>query len=195
MQPFDSAELNRLIRSRRSVYPKQYTGEQVPRAVIEQMLENANWAPTHTKTEPWRFFVFSGEKLKEFGEWNAEVYRQITAPDKFDQAKYDKFKANPLSASHIIVICMKRQPNARIPVIEDIEAVACAVQNMYLTVTAYGYGGFWSSSGATYTEAAKEYFGLGAEDQVLGFFYVGVPNGPVADGVRGPVADKTVWVE
>jgi nitroreductase len=195
MHPFDPAELNRLIRTRRSVYPKQYTGEQIPRAVIEQMLENANWAPTHAKTEPWRFFVFAGEKLKVFGEWNAEVYRRITAPEKFDQAKYDKFRANPLTASHVIAICMKRQPNARIPVIEDIEAVACAVQNMYLTVTAYGYGGFWSSAGATYTEEAKEYFGLGTEDQVLGFFYAGVPNGPVPDGVRGPIQDKTVWVE
>ena len=30
---------------------------QVPLAVIEEALAAANWAPTHGKTEPWRFVV------------------------------------------------------------------------------------------------------------------------------------------
>ena len=36
-------------------------GAPVPRRVIERALEAANWAPTHGKTEPWRFAVFMGE--------------------------------------------------------------------------------------------------------------------------------------
>ena len=49
-----------LIKQRRSVFPKDYNGAAVPRAVIERALEAANWAPTHGKTEPWRFVVFAG---------------------------------------------------------------------------------------------------------------------------------------
>lgn len=35
------------------------------RSALEQMLEAANWAPTHGRTEPWRFVVLSGEGLQE----------------------------------------------------------------------------------------------------------------------------------
>lgn len=46
-----------LIRSRRSIFPKHMTGETVPQDSITAMLEAANWAPTHGRTEPWRFVV------------------------------------------------------------------------------------------------------------------------------------------
>ena len=35
------------------------------RSALEQMLEAANWAPTHGKTEPWRFVVLSEDGLQE----------------------------------------------------------------------------------------------------------------------------------
>ena len=68
-QPFNTSEINRLIRERRSVYPAQYSGEKVDDSIIKQMLENANWAPNHKKTEPWRFTVFSGEGLKQLAKF------------------------------------------------------------------------------------------------------------------------------
>ena len=52
-----------LIKRRRSVFPKDFSGQRVPRAALEQCLEAANWAPTHGKTEPWRFVVFEGDGI------------------------------------------------------------------------------------------------------------------------------------
>ena len=46
---------------------------------IEQMLENANWAPNHGKTEPWRFFVFEGDATTQFGKAHADLYKKHTA--------------------------------------------------------------------------------------------------------------------
>jgi nitroreductase len=60
-----------------------------------------------------------------------------------------------------------------LPEVEEIEAVACAVQNMFLTVTANGLGSYWTTAGITYFKEAKEYFGLGDNDRLLGFFYLG----------------------
>lgn len=53
----DGKQVSELIAKRRSIFPRDFTGEAVPREVIEQMLEAANWAPTHKKTQPWRFVV------------------------------------------------------------------------------------------------------------------------------------------
>ena len=72
MPIFDTTEASRLIRERRSIYPNMYSDEPVDDAVIREMLENANWAPTHRLTEPWRFVVFKGEglrKLADFSKW------------------------------------------------------------------------------------------------------------------------------
>jgi nitroreductase len=66
---------------------------------------------------------------------------------------------------------------------------------MHLTATAYGVGAYWGSGGVTYREEAKEPFGLGEDDRLLGFFYVGVPAGEMPDGARGDIADKVTWVE
>jgi len=187
---------NELLRSRRSIYPPLYSGEEVPQAVIEQMLENANWAPTHGLTEPWRFVVFSRNGLKKLADFQAELYRKVyTAQNKFDEKKYQKLQENPLLCSHIIAIGMKRDAKGKIPEIEEIEATACAVQNMYLTATAYRVGCYWGTGGVTYLEEAKSFFGLEAEDKLLGFLYIGMPKeGKWPEGRRKPVIDKVQWV-
>jgi len=196
MKKYDISEVNHLIRHRRSVFPKNFVpGKPVPDEIVEQMLENANWAPTHGRTEPWRFFVFKGDGLKTLAQQQAEIYKMHTPTEKFNEQKYEKLQRNPLLASHVIAIAMKRQESGKIPEIEEVEAVACAVQNMYLTAAAYGVGGYWGSGGITYYPEAKELFGLGEEDKLLGFFYVGVPATEPNDSHRSPIGEKTTWVD
>jgi nitroreductase len=195
-KPFDSAEINRLIKTRRSIFPAQYTGEKVPDAIIRQMLENANWAPNHKKTEPWQFVVFTGEGLKTLGNFQSAIYKE-TAEDNgnFSEEQFEKLREKPLTSSHVIAICMKRNEKAIVPETEEIEAVACAVQNMYLTATAYGVGCYWGSGGITYKEEAKESFGLSPADKLLGFLFVGVPkDGFWPEGKRGSWEEKVNWV-
>jgi nitroreductase len=189
---FDTEQVNRLIRERRSTFPKQYdTGKPVPDAVIQQLLENANWAPNHKLTEPWRFTVFTGAGLKTFANLQGGVYK-TTAGDTFAEDKYQKLLTNPLACSHIISIGMKRHNN--LPEVEEIAAVACAVQNMYLTAAAYNVGCYWTTGGVTYNEKAKALFGLDAADKLMGFFYVGVIAVPSPQGKRGAIEDKVTWV-
>jgi nitroreductase len=187
-------QFNQLIKSRRSVFPKQFAkGKQIPDEIIWQLLENANWAPTHKHTEPWRFCVFAGDGLKKLATFQAELYKK-NAGENFRQDKYEKLQTNPLQCSHIISIGMKRSTGISIPEFEEMAAVACAVQNIYLSATVYGIGGYWTTGGATFEEGAKEFFGLGKEDKLLGFFYLGYVETPSASGKREPIANKTTWV-
>ncbi|MEM6297850.1 MAG: nitroreductase [Bacteroidota bacterium] len=185
---------NALIRSRRSVFPAQLSDKTVPDEIVKEILENATWAPTHRKTEPWRFFVFSGDSRQELAEAQGEIYKEHTPEDKFDETKYQKLLKKPLQASHIIAICMKRDAKQSVPEWEEVAAVACAVQNIYLSVTAYGLGGYWGSGGITSYEETKELFGLGETDRVLGFFYLGYPEKASPAGVRGAIEEKVTWV-
>ena len=74
---------------------------------------------------------------------------------------------NPLLAAVVIVICMKRQESGKIPEIEEIEAVACAVQNLHLTASAAGLATQWSSPSFLYTGALDSFLQLGEQDKCL----------------------------
>lgn len=191
---YDTKIINHLIRNRRSVFPDQFaTGKTIPDEIIEQILENATWAPSHGLNEPWHFTVFTGNGLQQLADFQSELYRK-EAGDRFAEKKYEKLKRQPMRASHIIAIGMKRKPNTKIPEIEDIEAVACAVQNIYLSITAYGLGGYWTTGGITYYESARTFFGLNAEDRLLGFFYIGYIATPSSTGKRTGIHEKVSWI-
>jgi nitroreductase len=126
----------------------------------------------------------------------ADTYKAVAeANEQFEMAKFEKMKEKPRQASHVIAIGMARDDKERVPVVEEIEAVACAVQNMQLTATAYGVGCYWGSGGITYYEEAKPFFGLRPQDMLLGFLYVGMPKDRWPRSRRAAVAEKTTWIE
>lgn len=188
-------QVTALIRRRRSVYPAMYSDQPVKREIIEEMLENANWAPTHKMTEPWRFTVFTGEGLKKLAYFQSELYKKVsTEEERFEEKQYQKLKEKPLMCSHVIAIGMRR--DYKVPEMEELAATACAVQNMYLTAAAYGIGCYWGTGGITYLQEAKAFFDLGESDKLLGFFHVGMlKNDNWPEGKRGSIKEKVVWVE
>ena len=126
-----------LIKSRRSVMPKDFSGEEVTQEEVELLLEAANWAPTHHRTEPWRYVVIQGGAavsayLDRVEEWYSEhgeelpeqEYRQYT--NKIAGVK----NSWPGRVSHLLVIAMARQalPDKRLPEWEEICATAASVQ-------------------------------------------------------------------
>lgn len=187
--------VNNLIRNRRSVFQQQYSGERVDDVIVAQMLENARWAPTHKLTEPWQFIVFTGDGLRKLGEQQAAIYKRVTeANGSYKEERYQNLLTKTVLSSHIIAVGMKRDEKKSVPELEEIGAVFCAIQNMYLTAAAYGIGCYLSSGGVTYFEEAKELFGLDKDDKLLGFMHIGIPKAQVPDSKRKPVEDKAVWV-
>ncbi len=181
-----------LMRKRRSIFPKTYNRKPIPRAIIEEMLENANWAPTHRLTEPWRFKVFVGEALARLGDYLGDFYLNNTPPAGFSEAKFNKSKESPKLSACVIAICMQRDAKARVPEWEELAAVACAVQNMWLTCTAHGIGSYWSTPKAALE--AETFLGLAEGERCLGLFYMGYHDMPELPGKRSPVAEKTTWI-
>ena len=191
----DTEMIDKVIEGRRSVFQQQYSGEPVDDAIVRKILSNANWAPTHKLTEPWRFVVFTGEGLRKLASFQAELYKKVTTANAtFKEDRYQNLLTKPMLSSHIIAVGMKRDEKKSVPEIEEIGAVFCAIENMYLTATAYGVGCYLSTGGVTYFDDAKEFFGLGSEDKLIGFFNLGMPRNDLPSGKRKPIEDKVVWV-
>lgn len=181
------------IRHRRSVFPGQYTGEAVSREEIGQLLELANWAPNHKKTEPWRFIVFREKGLEKVSEYMLGHYDANTPEEARSEMKRKKMGNNPLKAGAIVAIVMARDPEESLPEWEELAAVACAVENMWIAASAMGLGAYWSTPRAALE--ADDFLGLAENERCLGWFYIGRISETPPDSERLPVASKTQWIE
>lgn len=194
---YNLSEITALIKDRRTIYPEQFSDRKIHREQVEVLLNNAIWAPNHGSTQPWKFKVFLDEGREQLSNFLSEYYKENTPTEEFGELKYNKLKNRPLMAGAVIAVSLHRDPNSRIPELEEIEAVACAIQNMYLTCTAWGLGGFWSSPGMIYTPAMNTFLGLEENDKCLALFYVGYPKPEFEwpKGHRKPIEYFTEWVE
>jgi nitroreductase len=186
-------EVRALLRGRSAIFPPLYTSEPISREIIEDLLENANWAPTHKKTEPWRFKVIRGAARQRLADFLQATYQAVTPAEAFSEKKFEKLGQNPVKSDTVIAICMQRDPAASLPEWEELAAVAMAVQNLWLTATAYGLGGYWSSP--QLMDHAQEFLDLQEGERCYGLFYLGHHRAPELLRERGPLADKVVWLE
>lgn len=192
---FSISEITDLIRHRRSIPPKGHTDRLVQKEMVERILINATWAPTHGLTQPWRFTVYTGAGREGLSRFIGEEYTRITPPEKFTQRKLEDLTQRPLQSSVVIGIGMERDPHGRIGERDELLAVACAVQNMYLTCAAYGLGGFWSTAGVLTGDGMRRHLGLSEQGQALGLFYIGYPAGEWPKGHRRPLETVCRWVD
>lgn len=188
-------QIKAIIRQRRTAKLATMNGEKIPDEQVKELLELAHWAPTHGRTEPWHFFIYTGEALKQFGKDHADLHWSLTPEEKRLEATYEKLKHNGDNASHLIIAVMKRGTNEKIPYVEEVAAASAAIQNMLLGATALGIASFWSSGGLTHNPALKEYLKLGPDDVVLGLIYLGYTDEQPAEGSRKTTShEKGIWM-
>ena len=192
---YNLSEITELIKNRRTIYPQFFSSRKVHKEIVEHLLNNATWAPTHGNTQPWRFKVYMGESRAELSKNLGELYKKLTPEESYIEKKFEKIISRPFLSSVAIVVCMKRGSNKKIPEIEEVEAVACAAHNICLTATAYGLGSFWSSPKIIYTKEMNQFLELSSQDKCLGILYIGYPSIEWPNGQRKPIEYVTDWNE
>lgn len=190
---FNVSEISALIKDRRTIYPEQFSNRAVHKELIEALLNNAIWAPTHGLTQPWRFIVISEDAKITLGEKLAESYLEAIPKENQSDAKLSKLLNRPKKASAVIALILHREKDTKISEKDDFAAVACAVQNMHLTATAYGLGAFWSTPKIMNHSNVRTFLELTEEQECVGFFYIGYPEIEWPTGQRRPIEYVTTW--
>ena len=192
---YNLSEISELIKDRRTIVPENYSSREVHDEIIKSILNSGIWAPTHGMTQPWFFKVFRKDARNRLGTFIASLYKELTPADKFEDGKFAKMSTRAGMSSAVIAICMKRDPRGTIAEIEEVEAIACATQNIMLHATAYGIGTFWSSPKLCYTPQMNAFLGLGEDDKCLGIMYLGYPEGEWPKSHRKPLEYMSEWIE
>lgn len=183
------------IKTRRSIgLVKQVP---VPKELIEDIIEAGIHAPNHHRTEPWRFFVLTGEGRNKLGEVFEEITRLENEEEPLETlaAKVDRAKKNPLRAPVVIAVGVEPSDKKNVVLAEEYAAVNSAVQNMLLAAHSLGLGAVWRTGKIAYHEKVRDFFGLSEKGEVLAFVYVGYPDMEPKPAKRTPAEQVTVWID
>lgn len=188
----NSKSIPEIIKNRRATPPRLFAKKEISKEVIEQLLESANWAPNHKKTEPWRFKIYTGQTKTDLAqEAYAVLQEKLSEGLQIAPEKIEKFKSTMERVPVAIAIILQRDPGQRLPEWEEIAAVSMAVQNMWLHATALELGAFWATP--AFINLFHDILQLEEGQKCLGFFYLGHIMVDYPSPGRGEIAKKVVW--
>ena len=106
------------------------------------------------------------------------------------QRERDKAMRAPV----IVVVAAHVQKGHKIPAVEQFASAAAAAQTVMLAADAQGFGAMWKTGAPAYDAWVKQALGLAAEDEIVGFIYLGKQVGGGIQVPRPAAAEYvSVW--
>ncbi len=158
----------------------------------ELLLRAALRAPDHGQLRPWRFLSVEGEARRRLGELFARV--QALRNPQAGPELLDKARAMPLRAPLLLVVIARLQAHAKVPESEQLLAAGCAAHGILLAAHAQGLGAIWRTGELSHDAEVRAGLGLGDDERIVGFLYLGTPLGERrTPPVLEPAAFLSVW--
>lgn len=157
-----------LIESRQSV--GQLVEPAPSDAQLAQAVQAALAAPDHHRLRPWRFIRVQGDARLKLGEVLVHALQQQGETDAQQLARVQQ---QPLRAPLILLAVTQYQSHPKVPAFEQLLSSGAAIQNLLLLLHAQGFASIWRTGALVDHPMLKAAFGLGDQDQVVGFVYIG----------------------
>lgn len=176
-----------LLKTRRSVKPREMTGPGPSPAEIETILTIGARVPDHGKLAPWRFIVFEGEARYAAGDAIAAAFRAKYPDAKPEQVEAERKRL--ARAPLVVAVVSRAAPHVKIPEWEQILSAGAAAMNLVLAAHALGYGASWITEWYAYDRSALDALGIAPHERIAGFVHIGQAPGVPEDRPRPPLAD------
>ncbi|MEG1041064.1 MAG: nitroreductase family protein [Pseudomonas sp.] len=139
----------------------------------EALFQAALRAPDHGQLRPWRFLTVEGEGRVKLGELFADA---VKSKGDASAADLDKARAMPLRAPLLVVVIARLQDHFKVPASEQRLAAGCAAHGILLAAHAQGIGAVWRTGDLAYNKQVAAGLGLGDNEEIVAFLYVGTPQ-------------------
>jgi len=212
-------QLLETIKSRRSI--RAFENNIPPKAIIQECLEAATWAPSATNQQPWEFIVLTGHALIKINaiilEHFAERMQESTAFDSVPEllaARQQEIFASLMAAGDaagigandifqsslrffdapigVYFVTRKRSDN------QYLLSTAAALENFLLAAHARGLGTCWLNVTVVCAEEIKQHLGIAADRELVSGVALGYPaaGSPLNTFTRTrvPVNEVTTWL-
>jgi nitroreductase len=167
-----SQETLQLLLKRRSSKAALLTDPGPTSAQLETILTAAVRVPDHKKMEPWRFIVFEGDSRATFGR---VLLKACLAEEKETPSamRLETERTRLLRAPTVVAVVSRVTPNPAAPEWEQILSCGAACFNLCLAANALGFGTCWITEWYSYSPAVRAAMGLGPNERIAGFVYIG----------------------
>ena len=168
-------ELEEAIRTRRT--HKAYGAEPVDRALLDELLDLARWAPNHHLTNPWRFRVLGPAAL--------ERLKKAAGPEA--AAKLDR--------APTLVAVSVTQTGDPVADEEDLCAAACAAYIVLLAAHGRGLAGYWRTPEVLRTAEGRAALSIGDDEHAIGLLHLGPARQEQRPPERAPAHDVIAYLD
>jgi nitroreductase len=171
-----------LLKTRRSVKPREMTGPGPSPAELETILTIGARVPDHGKLAPWRFIIFEGDARERAGEVIATVFARKN-PDA-PAANIETERKRLTDAPLVIGIVSFTKPHPKVPAFEQELSAGASVMNIVTAATALGYGACWLTGWFAFDRDVLDGLGLKPDEKLAGLVHIGTPTKPSEDRPR-----------
>jgi nitroreductase len=168
-------ELEEAIRTRRT--HKAYGSEPVDRALLDELLDLARWAPNHHLTNPWRFRVLGPGALARL--------KEAAGPEA----------AGKLDRAPTLVAVSVIQTGDPVADEEDLCAAACAAYIVLLAAHGRGLAGYWRTPEVLRTAEGRAALGIGGDEHAIGLLHLGPARQEQRPPERAPAQDVIAYLD
>lgn len=183
-----------LIHARCTVLPKRLVAPGPDAAQLDQILAAAAAAPDHRELVPWRFVLVPAPAraaLARVFERSLEERDPAATAEQCQQAGEKAFRAPVL----LLAIARVEGGDEDVLATERLLSAGCAIQNMLLMATAFGFGSALTSGKALQSQGLRRLFALTPQEQPLCFLSLGTAVSRKPRRPRPSVADYVSELE
>ncbi len=185
-------EIIDFLLTRRSVTARNMTEPGPGDAQLDMILRAAHRVPDHGKLGPWRFIILKGNARAAFGEILGAAYKKEN-PDAFDElieVEKERFQRAPV----IVAVTSRLTPEHKIPEWEQTLSSGAACMNMLNAAHALGLAAQWITEWPAYNDDVAKALGVGEQERIAGFIYIGTAAQPPDERTRPDIDDiVTEW--
>ena len=178
-----------LLKTRRSVKPREMTGPGPSPAELDTILTIGARVPDHGKLAPWRFIVFEGDARIRAGEIIAKVFASKNPQASAAEIEIEKHRLT--DAPTVIGIVSFTRPHPKVPPWEQELSAGASAMTIVTAATALGYGACWLTGWFAFDRDVLDGLGLKAGEKLAGFIHIGTPSKPNDERPR-PVLSEIV---
>jgi nitroreductase len=176
-----------LLKTRRSMKPREMTGPGPSPAEIETILTIASRVPDHGKLTPWRFIVFEGDARARAGDVIAKVFAKKNPSAPASDVEIEKKRLT--EAPQVIGVVSFTKPHPKVPPWEQELSAGASAMNVVTAATALGYGACWLTGWFAFDRNVLDAFGVKPDEKLVGFIHIGTPSKPSADRPRPALSE------
>lgn len=177
------------IISRRSI--KSFNGQPVEQSEIDDILEDAIWAPNHGNRNPWRFVLAAEDNYEQF----LDVLREFGIPKwkELSDETLDKQMSKFTSASAAMFVIVPEDARQK-QRLEDFAAASTMIQNIQLLAWDKGIGTCWKTPGFIDDPKFRVAIGVQPGERIISMLQFGHFDELPKTKPRTPVEDiVTYW--